>query len=277
MNARWICRASASVPDSCDMLAIVGPLVDFNDMEIEAVRKYLNRGGNLLVMLDPPLSPKMSLPKLRTLLAEYGAVVSENFVVDNGNYASDQSVFVPVISKYNPLHPITENLKGTMEDMQISLACPITKNEKTPQDVSVDILVQTSPKSWNISLEEYERVSKSGEITPPAGDRWAPQPIVVAVGPKDKRPWPRMVVFGDSDLISDAQLATPQLTLAYFSVNWLTRQGNLIQVPAQSIEQTPLVLSIQQRNLVSILSVVVIPFTIFFGGLAYTTMRRRKR
>jgi hypothetical protein len=88
---------------------------------------------------------------------------------------------------------------------------------------------------------------------------------------------PRIVFFGDSDFLTNSQLATPQMTLGYRAVTWLTGEEDLFNLKPPKMENQPITLERKQRTLLSMFSVVILPFSIFFGGLAYTTLRRRKR
>ena len=41
------------VPDSCTLLAIVGPKASFFPAELDTIKSYLDQGGKALIMLDP--------------------------------------------------------------------------------------------------------------------------------------------------------------------------------------------------------------------------------
>ncbi|MBN1867955.1 GldG family protein [Candidatus Sumerlaeota bacterium] len=274
-------QADRMVPDDCDLLAIVGPLVDYEESEIAAIRKYLDRGGSLLACLDPPAAEMMRLPRLRGLLAEYGMGVGEDFVADYAGHSAEHSALVPLIRAFNPGNEITENLEGISGDLPLYLACAVGKTDDAPKDMTYVSLMLSSDQSWNVTLDEYTRAAEEKvSIKAPPSSKWAKISLAAAAWPANEQAAarrPRMVVFGDSDFLSNARLGNLEATLGYFSVNWAVRQDALIALPPRIVEKTPMLLNSRQRNLISILSVVVIPFSVFFGGLTYTTIRRRKR
>ncbi len=268
------------VPDDCDLLVIAGPQIDFSENEVEAVRQYLEGGGSLLAFFDPSIVSRQNPARLRALLADYGLNVSGNILVDYGSSASEGNYFAPLIREYNPLHPITEKLQAYASDMPLSECTTVEKTSNPPADMQLTELIQSSEKSWTLTPEEYIDVARRGKMTLASAETWKQRTIALAAAPdpsKARRPRPKIVVFGDSDFITNAQLGEIQAILTYFSITWLTGKTDLIAIPPRAIEETPMALNAQQRNLVSILSVVILPFGVFFAGVGYTTMRRRKR
>ena len=91
------------VPDNCALLVIAGPQADYDESEINAIRNYLNGGGSVLALIDPPLKPEERLLRLRSLFTEYGLNVSDEILADYDSNTAKGSVFVPVIHNYNTL------------------------------------------------------------------------------------------------------------------------------------------------------------------------------
>ena len=55
-----------SVPDDASVVVVAGPRTDFFPPEVEALKKFLDKGGKLFLMLDPP--DKVDSPPLTTLM-----------------------------------------------------------------------------------------------------------------------------------------------------------------------------------------------------------------
>jgi len=75
----WLAQQGA-VPDDASIVVVSGPRNDFFPPEIDALKKYLAKGGKLLMELDPP--DKADSPPLTNLIAlahDFGLVV---FVID---------------------------------------------------------------------------------------------------------------------------------------------------------------------------------------------------
>ncbi len=75
----------------------------------------------------------MATPALRALLAEYGIAACEDVVADYGRHSDTQSVYVPLVYEFNPIHPVTEKIlqgfAGPMPDswrirLRQSRTCP---------------------------------------------------------------------------------------------------------------------------------------------------------
>ena len=90
-----------TVPENCAALGIVGPTIDPSRDELDAIQTYLDRGGNLIVAIDP----QISCPNLVALLTKYGITVGNDLIVDPNGF---QHVLQPVIGDYGD-HPITRN------------------------------------------------------------------------------------------------------------------------------------------------------------------------
>lgn len=278
-------RADLTIPEDCEVLVIAGPVLDFQESEVNALRNYLNQGKSLFALLDPAAAEQSLMPRLRALFAEYGAEVSDKFVADCGSYAVEQNYFVPVIRRFNPIHPVTENLTALGEALSMTAACAVRPTANPPQDMLFMELILSSEKSWEISLPQYQQIAREKKITLPPNSSFTKFPLAAALQPKapvpgapgQGLPRPRMVLAGDSDFLTNTQLGLVQKSFGLFSVLWLSRQSDLIDIPVKNVESTPLVLSPRERNLVFAFSVILLPMAVFFGGLAYTTIRRRTR
>jgi hypothetical protein len=270
------------VPDDCDTLGIVGPTSDYSIAEVHAIETYLSRGGRLLAMLDPPLSEMARVPRVRGLLTHFGLDVSESIVLDQGSHSAEHNALVPLIrtEAYNPLHPITEPLQGVLGGLPMPLASPVSKTKDVPPDMDIRPLLSTSDQAWAIGLADYAEIVSSKKISVPSSAQWQKLMLAMAAAPKPGAAadtLPRIVAVGDSDFITDSQLGQAQATLAYRMVTWLTGQNDQIAIPPPALKSAPIVLDPRQWMLISIFSVVVAPFAVFFAGVAYTTIRRRRR
>lgn len=272
------------VPQDCDALILAGPALDLVETEVDAIRTYLDAGGSLLVLFDPPNIERLRRPFLRALLGNYGVDVTEEIVADYGSYAAEQDYFAPLVRDFAANHPITEKLHGSGRQLPLYLATVVRARKEKPPDLSVSEILFSSGESWAVSVAAFQEIAKSGKMAPPPKEQWAEQPLAAAVKsaleeadrPGATRRRPRIVVIGDSDFLTNPQLGEIQEVLGYFAINWLTRQSDLIEIPPHDPEVTHMTLNPRQSVLVGILAIVAIPFTIFFGGLAYTTIRRRR-
>src|SRR4029078_3133177 len=99
-----------AVPDDASVLVVAGPKRAFFPAEIEMLKKYLAKGGKIMLLLDPP--DRAGSPPPRNLIArarDWGIDVGTNIVVDVSGMGQllGTDVSVPVAAKYET-HPITD-------------------------------------------------------------------------------------------------------------------------------------------------------------------------
>src|SRR5262249_59235057 len=99
-----------AVADDAAVLVVAGPRIDFFPQEVDAVKKYLDKGGKLLLELDPP--EKADSPPLANLIGlahDWGVQAGNNVVVDvsgMGRLIWTGASVEPAASY--PSHPITQ-------------------------------------------------------------------------------------------------------------------------------------------------------------------------
>ena len=107
--------------------------------------RYLNKGGHLLLMLDPP--DRTDAPPLTNLIAlarEWGIEVQDTSIVDQSSIGQllGRGPAAPVAQAY-PGHPITDRFNViTMFPLARSVA-PVTGGPRAAQSI-----VETSQQSW---------------------------------------------------------------------------------------------------------------------------------
>jgi ABC-type uncharacterized transport system involved in gliding motility auxiliary subunit len=279
---------AGSVPDDASVVVVAGPRVDFLQPETDVLRKYLDKSGKLLLLLDPP--DKVDSPPLTNLIAlahDWGVDVGNDVVVDVSGMGRlfGASEAVPVVVNYPP-HPITEGFNSVMTAYPLARSVsPVVGgvNGRTAQPIA-----ETSARSWAETDIKGLLTSKPIEFNE-GKDRKGPITIAVAVSasptsaeppkpgeaPDAPKPQTRVVVFGDSDFASNATLGVPgNRDLFMNTVGWLSKQENLISIrPKEADDRRVTLTSTQQSNIIW-LSLVVIPCFIFGTGI-YTWWRRR--
>jgi len=121
-------------------------------------------------------------------------------------------------------------------------------------------------------------VSLAAAVSATATDAPTPTPTSgdSANKPADApKPETRMVVFGDSDFVTNGYLGIPgNRDLFLNSVNWLAQQENLISIRPKDPEDRRVSLTADQAKLIFWLSILIIPGLILAAGVQ-TWWRRR--
>lgn len=101
--------SKGSIPEDCDVLAIMSPNKDFFEAEVTAIKEYINRGGNIYMSMDT-MSEGVSLPNIQAVLDEYGVSIENGYILEmksNQSVGQYPYIFRPQVS-YS--HKITADI-----------------------------------------------------------------------------------------------------------------------------------------------------------------------
>ncbi|MEM6755033.1 MAG: Gldg family protein, partial [Cyanobacteria bacterium P01_C01_bin.38] len=76
---------TATIPSDANAVILAGPQRELLEGEIQALQNYINDGGNLLVMVDPGVDPKLDV-----LLQEWGVGLDNRLVINASESAQPQ-------------------------------------------------------------------------------------------------------------------------------------------------------------------------------------------
>ncbi len=305
-----ILSQAGEVPADAAVLVIAGPATDLLPTEVELLRTYLEGGGKMLFLVDPPDGPDAAgRDNLLGLIGEWGIEVGRDIVVDVSGVGQllGTDATVPVAASYPP-HPITDRFG-------LLTAFPLARSVKPTAGGTGDRVatsfVETSPRSWAESNLDLA----SGEVTMEAdqGDVTGPISIAAAVAVEVETPpdggeaeavetdagsgeeaaeaagdgedgaaeadegptETRVAVFGDSDFAANGSLGIQgNRDLVLNAVNWLAEQENLISIRPREPEDRRITLTADQQFRIQIASLFLIPGLIFGTGV-FTWWRRR--
>ena len=278
------------VPDDATAIAIVGPTTDLLDDEVEEVKRYLAKGGKLLVMLEPALGERAQpLTKIVALVKDWGVDVGNDLVIDVSGRTQNAS-YVVALPPY-PSNPITQ---GFSVGSIYPTARSITPEAKAPEGKMVQPLVQTAAEAWAETDLAGLQARKTPELNADKGDKTGPVTVAATVTatvaeapdkkPEEKKdgtdspspPQTRLAVFGDADFASNGvanNLGNADLFLN--TVNWLTAQENLIAIRPRERSDSRLVITPTQLDAVWWVAILGVPALIAAAGFI-TWMRRRR-
>jgi gliding motility-associatede transport system auxiliary component len=285
---KLVLAQQTAVPDDAAVVVVAGPRIDFFPQEVDALKKYLDKGGKLFLELDPP--DKADSPPQANLIAlahDWGVQAGNNIVVDASGMGKliGTDASVPIAANY-PSHPITQRFSFITAFPLAREASPVTGgvNGHTAQG-----FVETSPRSWaetdikglltsgEVSLDEAKG-DKKGPITigsavnAPIANAPAPKPGDDPTAPK---PETRVVVVGDSDFASNGILGVQGNRDLFMNiVGWLSQQENLISIRPKEPDDRRITMTSTVQTNVTILSLLIIPGLVFASGV-YTWWRRR--
>jgi ABC-type uncharacterized transport system involved in gliding motility auxiliary subunit len=270
------------VPPDASMVVIAGPRVPFTDAEVQSLSAYADRGGDLMIMVDPGTDTGLA-----PLLSRWGVEAGKTYVVEGDPRFAARQPFLPVVDKMAQ-HKVTEKL-----DRPILFLIPtyltVPAPGQAPQGWRVTSLAQTTDKSWAETDENALRNPQALQLDEGV-DLKGPLTLAVAIeqssdpaNPSDATgadapPKSRILVFGTSRLATNEvfQLG-PQIANTDLFVNassWLVGDDELISLKPREPENRTLFLSGAQRNFIMLSSIVLVPALVLAIGILVWWGRR---
>jgi ABC-type uncharacterized transport system involved in gliding motility auxiliary subunit len=268
------------IPEDASLVVVAAPEKPLFPVEVESLREYLNRGGSVVVFLEP-----FRDAGLRDFLKGYGILISEDIIVDKMSRVMGGDYLLPMAADYGS-HEITRGFRHTCI---FSIARSVEVDQAANKGVSLTNLAFTSPDSWaetdrraldegTVALEEQDRkgpisLGVIAELRPSrktAKEEGENQPVKITGGGK-------MVVFGDCDFASDKHFnLSGNGDLITNAVNYLVGRKDLITINERHKPIEALTLTRNQGLVLFWIPVVVIPLvTLIIGVLIWN--RRRSR
>jgi len=237
-------------------------------IEVDAILRYLEAGGNLLWLAEPN-SPRGLEPIAEAL----GVRFEEGTLVDltTRNLGIAHPAFVPV-SAY-PAHPVTGNLSlVTVFPHAAGIAWSEPPGWKTRG------ILSTGLRAWSETgaLDEEVVYDDGADVAGPLDIGIAMQRSLPPGEDHTQGAQQRVIVVGDGDFLSNAYLVNgSNLDLALNIFNWLAEDEVLIDIPARRASDLTFELSSGSAALLRLTVIIVFP-TLLLGAGFFIWHRRRR-
>lgn len=270
LEASKVTLLKGEIPADCDLLVIAGPTAPFTEVEKNALKGYLDKGGRLLLMLDPMLGGRQQPSGLEDLVRSYGVLYNNDLVVDPSNALPFVDLSAVFVNEFHA-HPVVDSLKGLAVLLPVARSVTTT----TADGATSTILLTTSAAGWG----ERDLGAAGGrlQVKKDPTDTQGPVSLgVAAQSEKDKEKGWRLVAFGDSDFPANGQLNNAgNLNLALNAVNWLVKREDVLGIAPRAPEQVQLFLSRAQMHAVALISLLGLPLLAVALGVTVWWRRRR--
>lgn len=251
----------ADIPADAGALVIAGPSTRIPQPEIDILRRYLQQGGRLYVMLNP-----LRDGGLEPLLQEWGIQLFPDMVVDPGATLTGAPVH---ISRFEP-HSITRGMEGIRTVfIRPRSILPVPGDTAPAADrPRYVMLARTSPQSWaELDLtEEPIRFNEGVDI---------PGPIAIAAAVEQTGgAGTRLVVVGDSDFAANWLQSGAGLLFLRNGINWLLERDQSVSLPAAPVDELRILMDKGQLNELLLLVGVAMPGAVALLGFLVAWRRR---
>jgi len=263
----------AEVPNDCTVLVVAGPTRDYQQPEVDAIKKYVEDGGRALLMLDPPLkigrSDIADNDALTNLLQNWGVTLDKNLILDLNpiGQLAGLGPQVALVTHYES-QPIVSGLKGSATGFPLSRSMEVKNGDKT----SVQKLFDSSDTSLATNNLNSPRVDPNDPK-----NRKGPMTIAAAgtynTGKQDSQG--RFVVVGSSSWAENSFINfNGNGDLALNTVDWLSSDEDLISIRPKEREDRRVTMTRAQLNLVRSTSQFILPLIVIVAGVSVWWKRR---
>jgi ABC-type uncharacterized transport system involved in gliding motility auxiliary subunit len=250
------------VPDNVALLVIASPQVQLRLTELEKIARYVDRGGNLLWLIDQePLNGLEPLAERLGLILSPGIVIDPDAVERGGR---------PVMAVATPgtygSHPI-------VAAMRLNTLFPFARglSTNTIEGWSAAPLVDVAPRGW-IETESLDRriVFDKGRDIP------GPVTIAIALERMHNERTQRAVVVGSGHFLANAYLGNGgNADLGISMVNWLIGDDKLISIQPRRTSDASLALSKTALFVIVVAFLIALPLGLLGLGAFFWWRRRR--
>jgi len=263
----------AEVPNDCTVLVIAGPTRDYQQPEVDAIKKYVENGGRALLMLDPPLKIGRSgiadNDALTNVLQSWGVTPDKDLILDLNpiGQLAGLGPQVALVTQYES-QAIVTGLKGTATGFPLSRSIDVKNGDKT----SVQKLFDSSSSSLATSKLDSPSVDPNDPK-----NRKGPMTIAAAgtynTSKQDSQG--RFVVVGSSSWAANSFINfNGNSDLALNAVDWLSSDEDLISIRPKERDDRRVTMTRAQINNVGLTSVILMPLIVVVAGVSVWWKRR---
>ncbi len=246
---------STMVPADADMLFIIGPRMNFLDVEVKAIEDYLRKGGNVILALSTGFKTG-----LEPILKKVGVTAQNNYIATILQTPMGIGVDPRFArgSVFSSTHQITKPFAGN-QFMVFRLPTALNKSEPLPAGITAEELVKTSESAMAFTDTKFDKTGVKGPFT-----------LALALkGKYDSNATQdfNLLVFGDANFLNDQYLyQNLNRDLALNSVAFLSKDENLISISPKEVEMTQMNLSEMQFLLLIFGFIIPLPILFFVSG-----------
>jgi ABC-type uncharacterized transport system involved in gliding motility auxiliary subunit len=248
------------VPNNCNVLVITQPQLDVLPGEVDKLLRYVERGGNLLWLIDA--EPMHGLEPLTEAL---GLQLPPGIVIDPTAAEMRAPPTWSIGASYLP-HAITRNFN-------LITAFPSARPLLWEDDTTWQHhpLVEVAPRGW---------VSRAPSNAKPRFDKQhdtpGPATIAAALQRTVHEKEQRIVIVGNGAFLSNSFAGNGgNVDLGMNMLNWLAGEDHLINLQPHAAKDSTLTLSKMQLNVISLGFLLGLPLLLACWGVWLWWKRRR--
>ncbi len=263
----------AEVPADCTVLVVAGPSGDYQQPEVDAIKKFVQDGGRALFLLDPPLkigrSEIAENDALTAVLQTWGITVDKDLILDLNpiGQLAGLGPQVALVTSYDS-HPIVNEMKGTATGFPLSRSLEVKNGSGT----SVEKLFGSSESSLATDKLDSPKIDPSDPK-----NKKGPMTIAAAgtYNTGKEHSQGRFVVIGSSAWAANSFITfNGNRDLALNAMNWLSSDEDLISIRPKEPEDRRITMTNAQFRWVLVSGQFILPLIVIFAGVSVWWRRR---
>lgn len=278
---------SGEVPEDADCLVINAPTNDFSKDTADAIIKYLQNGGNGII-LSQYIEGDKEMPNFNSVLEAYGVAIEKGIIYEgNSNYTSGNSptYTVPEIKSLD----LSKDLVSANAKVFMPAVQSIVELEDKSNTISVAALLTSSDDAYvkaepeNATTYEKEKNDKEGPFN---------MGVVITDSEKSEEESEesetteeteeniktKLVVYGTSNLVDESiytQVTPYNVSLFIKTIGWMCDTEDSITIASKSISEESLTITDSQVNTWMTVYVIMIPVLVIGAGIIVVVRRKK--
>lgn len=265
----WNLAQTRRLPEDAALLVIASPQTPYLPGESELLQQYIERGGNLLWLLEPD-----GLQGLDRLASRLGVELIPGTLSDpTGELLGIGNAAFALITQY-PDHPVTQGLDSIA---LLPLSVALEHAEGTQWEAVP--LLETSSDSWSETgeLGRYIQFDQEEDIAGPLTLAYALTRVGQAMADEGESRTQRVIVLGDGDFLSNAYLGNgANLALGTNIVNWLSHEDAILPIHKPATADIRLDMDSAGLTLMGLVFIILLPAGLLAGGAGIWFLRKRR-
>ena len=263
----------AEVPSDCTVLVIGGPDADYQQPEVDAIKKYVEDGGRAMILLDPPLkigrSEIADNVALNKALETWGVTPQSDLILDMNPIGQIAGLGpqVALVTSYDS-HAIVNDMSRRVTGFPLARSLETKNGDET----TVQKLFSSSDSSL------ATKKLNSPEINPDDPKNIKGPLLIAAAGTYNtgkENSQGRFVVIGSSSWAANSFIGfNGNRDLALNAINWLASDEDLISIRPKDREDRRITLTQVQMAWIKISSQFLLPLIVIVGGVSVWWRRR---
>lgn len=262
------------VPADIAVLVIADPRKTISQEKMDRLYRYINRGGNLLIAGEPgrqsvlnPLVNKLGVQFMDGILMQQSRDFSPDLVTGYFTTAAAAT---------------GKNYKLLWADsarVSVPGAVGVQYNDNGVYNI-IPLLATDANKSWN-KLGTLNQDTGYVQFDAAAGDRKMSVPVALALTQKNGAREQRILVMGDADWMSAAELSRYNMRVANFPYlmevfKWLTYDQYPVDVSRPLSADNKLIIGKEGVTTLKIIFLGILPLLLLLSGVTILIVRKRR-